>query len=70
MFFGINIYVQVYNNVRSIIIINNLRTMFLCIEFHFDELSKEIWGSNSNFQTRNTQKPIASEIKATLAAIK
>ena len=44
--------------------------MFLYIEFYFDEMSREIWGSNSNFQMWNTLKPIAAEIKATMAAMK
>ena len=54
---------------RSIIIINDLWTMFLCIEFYFDGMSREIWGSKSNFQMWNIPKPIAAEIKATMAAM-
>ena len=43
--------------------------MFLCIEFYFDEMSREILGSKSNFQMWNIPKPIA-EIKAAMAAMK
>ena len=44
--------------------------MFLCIEFISDEMPREIWGSKSNFQMWNTLKPIAAEMKATMAAMK
>ena len=49
----------------------HLWTMFLCIEFHFDEMSRKIWGSKSKmFKTWNIVIPIDDEIKATMAAIK
>ena len=44
--------------------------MFLCIEFDFDEMTREISRSKSNFQMWNIPKPIAAEIKATMAAMK
>ena len=44
--------------------------MFLYIKIHFNELSREILGSKSNFQMWNTLKPNADEIKASVAAIK
>ena len=67
--FLVYIYVYVYGLVRPIIIINNLWTMFLCIEFHFNEMSREIGGSRSNFQMWDTLKLNAAEIKATMSAI-
>ena len=44
--------------------------MFLCIEFYFDELPREILVPNPIFKCENIPKPIAAEIKATMAAIK
>ena len=43
--------------------------MLLCLEFQFNDLSREIWGSKSNLLMWNTLKPNAAEIKATVAAI-
>ena len=40
--------------------------MFLCIEFNFIKMPREIWGYKSNFQIWNTLKPNAAKTKATM----